>query len=762
MSLNQFTENNIYIPPVSFYDGEFSKLQINDTINGVPIVNILNGYSAGGLVLFFDNPTTTSTIPVTSTLDEVPTIAPMTSITYNFIGNNDNTAHLIGTFIDTSPNFITTSITSGIWETNFYSNVLPNINVKTYYYIKVYERKVDTTRVLIADGSNNLTFINDVTKDIFTNDLFVPNYTLDSLLSQIEVELYTIIPVGNTNGHSVTFYFRNNNNSHIHTTIISASSINSITGPTGPTGINGETGPTGSTGINGETGPTGASGLSITGPTGPSGIQGATGSTGPSGLSITGATGATGPSGFISATGVAYSDYVFWNTATNSWQSDSERIHIGYQSGLNSSTTGSVAIGYQAGFRNSLSNSIAIGNQAGYTNSSNNSIAIGYQAGYTNCGFNSVAIGVVNGMYQQGFSTAIGSNAGYQSQQGYSVAIGAASGFNTQGQYSVAIGNEAGRINQGYESIAVGRSAGQTLQGLDCVALGAYAGRTNQSNNSVAVGNSAGSNLQGQNAVAIGFNAGFNRQSTASIAIGNEAGGNTQGTNSIAIGYQAGNGAQRQNSIAIGYQAGQATQGTGSIAIGFQAGITSQHQNSIVLNASGSFLNTATQSALYINPIRNDNSATNNTITYNPTSKELVYNTTKTFVIQHPTAIDKYLVHACLEGPEAGVYYRGEGSTSIYNKESNKYYIAIHLPKYVEKFATDFTIQVTPIAKSIFDVYPNLLTSKVSDGMFYVSSDVKCNFYWHVFGMRNSIDVEPYKDKVVLKGDGPYNYLLEK
>jgi len=59
MSVNQFTENNIYIPPVNFYDGQFSKLEVVDTINGVPISNILNGYSAGGLVLFFDNPTTT-------------------------------------------------------------------------------------------------------------------------------------------------------------------------------------------------------------------------------------------------------------------------------------------------------------------------------------------------------------------------------------------------------------------------------------------------------------------------------------------------------------------------------------------------------------------------------------------------------------------------------------------------------------------------------------------------------------------------------
>ena len=82
----------------------------------------------------------------------------------------------------------------------------------------------------------------------------------------------------------------------------------SITGPTGPSGINGLsiTGPTGMNGLS-ITGPTGMNGLSITGPTGPTGMNGLsiTGPTGPSGmngLSITGPTGMnglsiTGPTG---------------------------------------------------------------------------------------------------------------------------------------------------------------------------------------------------------------------------------------------------------------------------------------------------------------------------------------------------------------------------------------------------------------------------------------------------------------------------------
>ena len=60
----------------------------------------------------------------------------------------------------------------------------------------------------------------------------------------------------------------------------------------------------------------------------------------------------------------------------------------------------------------------------------------------------------------------------------------------------------------------------------------------------------------------------------------------------------------------------------------------------------------------------------------------------KTFVIQHPLDKDKYLIHACLEGPEAGVYYRGRG-------EIKRDSVRIDLPDYAKKLATDFTVQVT-------------------------------------------------------------------
>lgn len=36
------------------------------------------------------------------------------------------------------------------------------------------------------------------------------------------------------------------------------------------------------------------------------------------------------------------------------------------------------------------------------------------------------------------------------------------------------------------------------------------------------------------------------------------------------------------------------------------------------------------------------------------------------------------------------------------------------------------------------------------------------SFFWQVYGERNSVNVEPNKKDVELKGDGPYTYLSEK
>jgi hypothetical protein len=122
----------------------------------------------------------------------------------------------------------------------------------------------------------------------------------------------------------------------------------------------------------------------------------------------------------------------------------------------------------------------------------------------------------------------------------------------------------------------------------------------------------------------------------------------------------------------------------------------------------------------------------------------------KTFVIDHPLDSDKYLVHACLEGPEAGVYYRGVGEIT------NGHSVSITLPDYVDAFASDFNIQVTGIYDGTKIRVYNV--SLVSKGSFTVYGENGA-FHWLVIGSRGMIDVEPNKSDVVVKGEGPYLWI---
>jgi len=119
-------------------------------------------------------------------------------------------------------------------------------------------------------------------------------------------------------------------------------------------------------------------------------------------------------------------------------------------------------------------------------------------------------------------------------------------------------------------------------------------------------------------------------------------------------------------------------------------------------------------------------------------------------VIDHPIDKNKYLVHACLEGPEAGVYYRGK------SKIVNNDFVKIILPDYVHLLATEFTIQITALGS-----HNSFYTSKIQKGKFKVYGK-NGKFFWHVHGMRNSVQTEPDKNKVSLNGNGPYQWISKK
>ena len=122
----------------------------------------------------------------------------------------------------------------------------------------------------------------------------------------------------------------------------------------------------------------------------------------------------------------------------------------------------------------------------------------------------------------------------------------------------------------------------------------------------------------------------------------------------------------------------------------------------------------------------------------------------KTFVIDHPVNENKYLVHACLEGPEAGVYYRGidevnEGGCCI-----------VRLPEYVSSFTTDATPHITPIFSGKIRT---LNVSLVKNNCFTVYGEPG-PFTWILYARRQSIEVEPLKSEVNVRGEGPYKYIF--
>lgn len=177
----------------------------------------------------------------------------------------------------------------------------------------------------------------------------------------------------------------------------------------------------------------------------------------------------------------------------------------------------------------------------------------------------------------------------------------------------IVLGYLAGSIGGSGAAITIGSLAGATNQGTGAMAIGPYAGQTNQ----------------GISGMAIGPYAGYTGQGLTTLAVGAYAGQTNQGNVALAIGAFAGNDGQGTNAVAIGPYAGGTNQGAGSIAIGLYAGSLNQSANSIVLNASGVALN-GSAAGLYIDPIRSTATATG-PVMYNPTTKELFYNTVLEF-----------------------------------------------------------------------------------------------------------------------------------
>jgi hypothetical protein len=298
-------------------------------------------------------------------------------------------------------------------------------------------------------------------------------------------------------------------------------------------------------------------------------------------------------------------------------------------------------------------------------------------------GIQPIAIGTIEQPIDQpDCAIAIGQHAGYWKQGTCAIAIGEYAGHTFQGPDSIALGSDAGNYYQGTNAIAIGIESGSFTQGQSAIAIGEGAGKINQGTNAIAIGKQAGSSNQAQNSIVLNASGssfaatqssfyvnpirlatsgqilyyndvtkevttggvptgsipvgtqhgdylhwdrvlGSWSLGTESISLGSFAGENDQSLNGVAIGFHSGESSQRGYAVAIGSYAGSSGQGTNAIAIGRYAGTTSQHANSILLNASGTYLNSAVNDACYISPIRNTSGP--QALFYTPSSKEITY-----------------------------------------------------------------------------------------------------------------------------------------
>lgn len=432
-------------------------------------------------------------------------------------------------------------------------------------------------------------------------------------------------------------------------------------------------------------------------------------------------------------------------------------IAIGSNAGKSNQGTYAVAIGTDAGRFSQGQYSFAIGTQAGESNSAVECINIGFQAGQCNSSVvqKSIAIGTVAGQNFQGCN---------------SIAVGSFAGRQNQRSQSIAIGDFAGEFIQGNKSVACGASSGRNFQGSNTIAIGLVTGNLNQSQNSVAIGQAAGNINQREFNVSIGPSAGTTFAGTGAVAIGNLAGYLTQGSNAVAVGYFAGLRSQRAGSIAIGAWSGLTNQGSNCIQIGLRTNIdttihsqtsnciaiginagagTTQLQNTICL---GAFTPTSTQNSCYINPIRQDFGAPSpGVLSYDTTTGEVFQDIGKTFVIDHPSKENKYLVYACLESNDSGVFYKGQSEI----KGDRFGEIEIFIPDYIKPIATNFMIFVSSRQKD-----RKIIASPVINNEKFKIIGHPCIFDWIIYGTRHTT-FESVVDKKSKKigGEGPYTFL---
>lgn len=121
----------------------------------------------------------------------------------------------------------------------------------------------------------------------------------------------------------------------------------------------------------------------------------------------------------------------------------------------------------------------------------------------------------------------------------------------------------------------------------------------------------------------------------------------------------------------------------------------------------------------------------------------------KNFVMEHPLKKNYELVHSALEGPEVGVYYRGEAQLD--NGRA-----VVKLPDYFEALAREEgrTVLLTPFIENETDAVSGLAALPIENGAFDVlsvdSNNPSQKFYWEVKAIR--ADIEPLETEQAASG----------
>jgi hypothetical protein len=151
------------------------------------------------------------------------------------------------------------------------------------------------------------------------------------------------------------------------------------------------------------------------------------------------------------------------------------------------------------------------------------------------------------------------------------------------------------------------------------------------------------------------------------------------------------------------------------------------------------------------------NGSSAHTLSCNDTGWRVNGTAIKSFIIDHPVHADRYLVHACTESPNAGVEYWGDTELDELGQA------VVALPDYFEALTLKTGRAVA--VNTCTDEIRNASASYPEDGQFRIYGAPGVRVTWIVKAIRadsREMIVEPRRDAIDVRGDGPYRYYTLK